>query len=185
MAVPTVLEMNQMLDSYKIRLNEFMGNMIHKSRLRLDSVRNSYILKNPLSLYEIKEQKLDNMIDVLNNFMIKRLENYQLQLNHVKSSYILKEPMKLFASQEEKVLFYEKSLYSNIRNIILKSDHRYKMLVNTLKLVNPLGILEKGYSLVKKEDEIIRSSEQLKVNDKIKLRFHKGNVEAIVESIEN
>ena len=93
--------------------------------------------------------------------------------------------MKLFASQEEKVLFYEKSLYSNIRNIILKSDHRYKMLVNTLKLVNPLGILEKGYSLVKKEDEIIRSSEQLKVNDKIKLRFHKGNVEAIVESIEN
>ena len=137
------------------------------------------------SLYEIKEQKLDNMIDVLNNFMIKRLENYQLQLNHVKSSYILKEPMKLFASQEEKVLFYEKSLYSNIRNIILKSDHRYKMLVNTLKLVNPLGILEKGYSLVKKEDEIIRSSEQLKVNDKIKLRFHKGNVEAIVESIEN
>ena len=125
------------------------------------------------------------MIDVLNNFMIKRLENYQLQLNHVKSSYILKEPMKLFASQEEKVLFYEKSLYSNIRNIILKSDHRYKMLVNTLKLVNPLGILEKGYSLVKKEDEIIRSSEQLKVNDKIKLRFHKGNVEAIVESIEN
>ena len=183
MAVPTVLEMQQILNSYKIRLNEFIGNTIHKSKLRLDGIKNSYILKNPLSLYEIKEQKLDNLIDVLNNFIMKKLENYELQLNHVRSSYILSEPMKLFQGQMEKVLFDQKTLCIAIKNIVLKSDHDYKMLVNTLKLVNPLGILEKGYSLVTKDDKVVKTVHNLGVNDLVQIRLHEGKVKAQIKEI--
>ena len=183
MAVPTVSEINHNIHSLEIRLNEFMGNCLSQNKLRLEHVKNSYVLKNPLSLYEMKEQKLDNMIDVLNNYICKRLENYQMELNHVKSSFVLKDPMRLFQSQKEVLLFEEKTLYNSIKNILLKSDHDYKLLVNTLKLVNPLNILEKGYSLVKKEDEVIRNASDLKLNDKIDVRFHQGTIEAIVQKI--
>lgn len=183
MAVPTVSEINNMLHSYDIRLNEFMMNALHQSKLRLDHVRNSYILKNPLSLYEIKEQKLDNMIEVLNNYMTKKLENYEMQLNHIKSSFVMRDPMRLFKGQQEKLVFQEKTLYNSIKSIILKSDHDYKMLVNTLKLVNPLGILEKGYSLVTKEDKVIKSSKDLSLDDMIRVKFHEGYVEAEIKNI--
>ena len=183
MAVPTVSEINHNIHSLEIRLNEFMGNCLSQNKLRLEHVKNSYVLKNPLSLYEMKEQKLDNMIDVLNNYICKRLENYQMELNHVKSSFVLKDPMRLFQSQKEVLLFEEKTLYNSIKNILLKSDHDYKLLVNTLKLVNPLNILDKGYSLVKKEDEVIRNASDLKLNDKIDVRFHQGTIEAIVQKI--
>lgn len=185
MAVPTITEINNMLNSYEIRLNEFTSNLLHKSKLRLESITSSYILKNPLSLYEIKEQRLDSIIDTLNNFITKKIDNYKLILDKLRSSYVLKNPMSLFEVKKEKLVFNEKTLYSNIKNIILKSDHEYKILVNTLKLVNPLGILEKGYSLVTKDNELIKDSSILKENDIVNVRLYKGNVTASIKEVNN
>lgn len=185
MAVPTMSEITNNINSFKIRLNEFMTNYLHRSKLRLDNIKNAYILKNPLSLYEVKEQKLDNIIESLNNFVLKKLDTYHMQLNHVKSSFVLENPMRLFKNQQEKLLFSEKSLYNSIKNIILKKEHDYKLTINTLKLVNPLNILDKGYSLVKKDDKVIKDCQDLKVNDIIKIRFSKGNIEALVKKIKD
>lgn len=185
MAVPTVSEINNMLNSYQIRMNEAVQNKIHQSKIKLEHLTSSYILKNPLSLYELKEQKLDTYIDVLNNFIHKKLDNYDLILNNLKNSYTLKNPFNLFEGKKERLLYQEKTLYHNIKNIILKNDHEYKLLVNTLKLVNPLGILEKGYSLVTKDDEVIKDSNDLKINDTIHIKLFKGDVTASVLNIKN
>jgi len=185
MAVPTIAEINNMLNSYEIRLNEFTNNLLHKAKIRLDNITSSYILKNPLSLYEIKEQKLDNLIDTLNNFINKKIDSNKLILDNLKSSYVLKNPMSLFEIKKEKLIYSEKTLYQNINNIILKNDHEYKMLVNTLKLVNPLGILEKGYSLVTKDDELIKDSNTLKENDIVSIRLYKGSIAASVTEVKH
>jgi len=180
MAVPTVSEIKNMINSYEIRLNEFISNMIHKNKIRLDAVVSSYILKNPLSLYEVKEQKLDGYIDILNNTINKKLENYNLVLNNLKSSYVLKNPMSLFEIKKEKLIFHEKNLYREIKNIIINKEHNYKLMLNTLKLVNPLGILDKGYSLVTKDANTIKESNKLKPNDIIDIKFRKGNIKSKV-----
>lgn len=185
MAVPTVTEINNTINSYEIRLNEYVSNAIHKNKLRLNNITSSYIIKNPLSLYETKEQKLDSYIETLNNNINKRLENYQLIINNLKNSYVLKNPLSLFEIKKEKLIFNEKTLYSNIKNIILKNDHNYKLLINTLKLANPLGILEKGYSLVTKDKELIKTSSDLKENDIINIKLHQGSVLASVKEVNN
>ena len=105
-------------------------------------------------------------------------------MNKIKNSFVLKDPKRLFKVKQEKLGFQEKTLYSSIKNIILKNDYNYKMLVNTLKLVNPLGILEKGYSLVTKDEHVVKSSKDLKVNDKIQVRLHVGKVNAVIEEVE-
>lgn len=66
MAVPTILEMDNALKYYKVRLNKAIKNLVNEKYIALRNIRNSYILKNPLSLYEIKEQKLDQLIDKVN-----------------------------------------------------------------------------------------------------------------------
>ncbi|MDE5539077.1 MAG: exodeoxyribonuclease VII large subunit [Bacilli bacterium] len=105
MAVPTIAEINNMINSYKIRLNEFTSNLLHKNKLRLNGITSSYILKNPLTLYELKEQKLDSLIESINNNLTKRLENYNLKLNNIKNSYVLKNPLSLFEVKKEKLIF--------------------------------------------------------------------------------
>ena len=79
MAVPTVSEINHMIETLRIRANEFMSNYLRRNQLRLDAVKNSYILKNPLSLYEMKEQKLDNLMESLNNYVLKKLAEMGMQ----------------------------------------------------------------------------------------------------------
>ncbi len=162
MAVPTVLDLNNILDNYKIRSNKFIKNYINTKFINLRNLKNSYVLKSPMSMYEIKMQKLDTYIDNLNNNIKIILNKKEQELDKIKLSYILQNP---------------KALINEKRN-------KYSLLVNTLKLVNPLGILEKGYSLVTIDNKIIKSNKDLKENDIIDIRLHEGNVKAMVKEIE-
>ena len=67
MAVPNMSDLVSHITQMKIRLNENIIKKINIEKLRLDSFKNSYILKNPLIIYENKKQKLDmiNEIDKL------------------------------------------------------------------------------------------------------------------------
>jgi len=138
MAVPVLTDVLVMLDNYKIRLRENILKTLKQSELRLNKVKDSFILSNPLAMYEVKEEKLNNYVMVLNNY---------------------------------------------ISDILLKKKHTLKLDLNTLKLLNPVNIMEKGYSLVKIDDKIIKDTKNLKVNDKVEIKLYKGEVIAEVKEI--
>ena len=162
MAVPTILDVNNLIENYKIRLNKNIKNMVNTKFIQLRNFKNSFVLKNPMSLYEMKEQKLDNLIESLKVDIEKILSEKQIKLNNIKLSYILQNPM----------------------GMIEKKKNKFDLLVNTLKLVNPLGILEKGYSLVETNGVILKSSNSVKINDEISIRLHEGKIKAIVKEVE-
>lgn len=163
MAVPTVLDIKNIIDNYKIRLNKNIKNMVNTKFIKLRSLKNSFILKNPMSMYEVKEQKLDALMDTLNKDIKNFLSIKENKLNQIKLSVVLQNPY----------------------NLIKDKKVKFDLLVNTLKLINPLGILEKGYSLVQMDEKIIKSSKDVKVKDVINIRLHEGKLKAEVTEIEN
>lgn len=138
MAVPVLSDVLLMIDNYKIRLRENILKTLKQSELRLNKVKDSFILSNPLAMYEVKEEKLNNYVMVLNNY---------------------------------------------ICDILTKKKHSLKLDLNTLKLLNPVNIMEKGYSLVKINDKIIKDANDLKINDKLEIKLYKGEVVAEVKEI--
>ena len=158
MAVPTVIDINTLLNNYKIRLNKNIKNMVNTKFIKWRSLKNSFVLKNPMSMYEIKEQKLDALLDNLNKDIKVILQNNEIKLNKIKMSYVMQNPMSL----------------------IDKKKNEYNLLINTLKLVNPLGILEKGYSLATINDKVIKSSTDVNIDDIINVKLHEGNIKAKV-----
>ena len=158
MAVPTVIDINTLLNNYKIRLNKNIKNMVNTKFIKWRSLKNSFVLKNPMSMYEIKEQKLDVLLDNLNKDIKVILQNNEIKLNKIKMSYVMQNPMSL----------------------IDKKKNEYNLLINTLKLVNPLGILEKGYSLATINDKVIKSSTDVNIDDIINVKLHEGNIKAKV-----
>lgn len=161
MAVPTVLDINNLIDNYKIRLNKNIKNMVNTKFIKLRSLRQSFILKNPMSMYEVKEQKLDSLIDTLNKDINKVLSDKDNNLNKIKMSVILQNPY----------------------NLIKDKKIKFDLLVNTLKLVNPLGILDKGYSLAQINGKTIKSSKDVSINDLIDIKLHEGSIKAEVREI--
>ena len=155
MAVPTII------DNYEIRLNKNIKNMVNQKFIMLERFKRSYILKNPMSMYEIKEQKLDNLIDNLKNNMQNILLNKTNTFNLIKSNYILNNP-----------------------DVLTKEiDKKLEILIKSLKLLNPLSILEKGYSVITKDDKVINNKDNLNKNDIIDIKLYKGNIKAKVMEV--
>ncbi len=183
MAVPTKMDIENLINQFKIRLNKNIKNLVNTKFIELYHLKNSFVLKNPMSLYEIKEQKLDKLIEEANKNIQIILDNkkhlLEMDLNKVK----LMSPSNIIINNKNKL----KELVVNLNNVMDKdlNNKKYQLdyLINTLKLVNPLNILSNGYSLVKKGDKLIKSSKDLKVNDTINIKFHKGEIESIVREI--
>ena len=75
LAVPNMIDLLNNINQLKIRINENMRKEINVNKLRLERFKKSYILKNPLVLYENKKQKLDMSLEKLNNIIKLKLEN--------------------------------------------------------------------------------------------------------------
>lgn len=158
LAVPNYVDIINLINQYRIRLNEGINNLIHKKQIKLGSIKEAYVLKNPLSLYEIKMQKLDNLVDILNGYINNKLDNAKLKFKNIIMSNIL----------------------SNPDNLFIKKNHQFEVLLNKIELLNPLKILDKGYSVVKKESKVVKNIKEVKINDKINITLSSGKLEAVV-----
>lgn len=185
MAVPNFVDLKTLLKQYQIRLNENMKNIINYNHKRLDNLKNSFILKNPMSLYEVKEQHLDNLIERNTKVLKNILHNNQIRLANLRNNYILKNPLMRYENKKIILNKYVDNLKKTIKSTINDKTYNYKLTINKLELINPLSILNKGYSLVTKDDKIIKNSQGLQVNDQINIRFVEGNIKAIVKEISN
>ena len=63
LAVPNTIDLINNIKQLELRLNKSISNKLEINKNRLDAILNSYIMKNPSTLYEAKIQSLDNLID--------------------------------------------------------------------------------------------------------------------------
>lgn len=183
MAVPTILDIQTILNQYKLRLNKNIKSLVNTKFIELYSLKNSFILKNPMSLYEIKEQKLDKLIDNLNKniniYLDSKKHILEIDLNKLK----LVSPDKLIINNQNIISELKNKLNNIIDKQIINTKHNLDYMINTLKLVNPLNILSNGYSLVKLNNKVVKSSKDLKLDDLVNIKLHDGEIVAKVEEI--
>ena len=113
--------------------------------------------------------------------MKKKLEEYENRLNTIKHNVVLKQPLASFEITKKNLENNQVKMNQFIKRYIEKKEHEMKLLANTLKLVNPLNILDKGYSLVAKDNKIIKDSDEIEIEDTIQIKLKKGELTAIVK----
>ena len=75
LSVPNTMDLINYIKQLEIRASKSMENIIDVKKSRLNSLVNSYVLKNPKNMYEIKSQKLDNLVDKLNIYIKRNLND--------------------------------------------------------------------------------------------------------------
>lgn len=183
LAVPNMMDVFKLIENYKIRMHSSMTNRLNFLRKRLDALANSYTLKNPSVFYEAKEQKLSILMDKLSTITLNRLELYKKRLETVTSAYVLKNPLSFYEKDEEKINLLKTRLISSMNVYSNAKSKTYELLLSKLDLLNPLNILKKGYSVVTKDEKVIKESNALKKGDKINIRLSTGEIGALVEEV--
>lgn len=152
LAVPNIFDVIKQINNFKIRLNKNINTKINYQKLKLDSIKSSFVIKNPMLMYENKKQKIDQLFENLNKNIFINVSKKRMELDNIKNHYILKNP----------IVLYEK-----------KKDY-LSNLIQKLELVNPLNILKKGYTLTYVEDKLIKNIKDVKIDDTIKIRLSDG-----------
>ncbi|MDD2435114.1 MAG: exodeoxyribonuclease VII large subunit [Bacilli bacterium] len=93
MAVPNIVDLIQYLDNLKIRFNEYMYRKINYNKLLLDTFKNSFILKNPMIMYDNKKQNLDLINERLNNLINNKLDKSRNNLERIIEKLELLNPL--------------------------------------------------------------------------------------------
>lgn len=79
LAVPNTIDLINNINQMKTRLGKSVLNKLELSKNKLNALLNSYILKNPKGLYEVKMQKLDNLVDKLNIYTTNIFESKEIK----------------------------------------------------------------------------------------------------------
>ncbi len=157
MAVPDIKEMWQYLNQVEIRSVNAINNIINSRKEYYLSISTKYVLKNPMTIYQIKGDKFDNLFErVINVF--KNIIN------------INKNKIDLL---NQKVLY-------GINNTLKNNRHNFVNTISKLEVLNPLLTIKRGYSIVRRDDKIISSSKDIKKKDIIDVELKDGKIKAEV-----
>lgn len=162
LAVPNMSDLKKHIDQLSIRLNEAIYKKVNYLKLYLDSVKNSFVIKNPGVMFENRKQSLDLMNTKLNELMLGKVDKLKNELEKIKKSYVLTNP---------------KLLYKD--NVVC-----LKNIIDKLELLNPLNILSRGYSITYMNDKALKSVKEVKKDDILKVKLYDGMLEAKVNKIE-
>ena len=161
LAVPNMSDLNKHINQLSIRLNEAIYKKVNYLKLYLDSVRNSFVIKNPGIMFENKKQSLDLMNSKLNDLMLGKVDKFKNELEKIKKSYVLTNP---------ELLYKDKMV--EIKNIIDK-----------LNLLNPLNILSRGYSITYLNDKALKSVGEVNKKDLLQIKLSDGFIDAMVTDV--
>lgn len=161
LAVPNIETINTYLETVMTRSTISINNYIDTKKQTLVRLVNSYVLKKPTAMYEIKEQNLDFLIDNLNKEIKKIIDNSKIRLYKVASSYVLTNPDIIYKFKAQ-----------NLEHII-----------NKLDVLNPMNTIKRGYSIVRKDNKVISDIKKIKIDDIININIRNGIINAKVVEV--
>lgn len=128
--------------------------------------------------------RIDAFLDSLCTGHIRRLDGARKHLNLLASSYVLTDPYRQVKQRREQIALYKDRLVSAQNHLIHNRKVRFVGSAAKLDALSPLKVLSRGYAITQtKDNTVIRSVNQIKIDDAINISVSDGTVSATVTSI--
>lgn len=150
-------------------------------------------------------KNIDGYVDRIKFILEDRLYKYTAFLDAKDKQITALSPSNKLYSLEKETELKVRHLDELMRSALAKADNRLEYLyksinqravqslekaqinldktVSLISALNPMSILNKGYSVVFKDKQVVSGANALADNDKIEIRFKDGSVTAVVENI--
>lgn len=183
MAVPARDELFERLLDRKRAIYNSLSNQIKNERKHLISLQTSYPLQFPERLYRPFTDRLIGLEGRLlrsgQDITGHRLSQYQ-RLNSMLSTF---SPEQRIKEGHKNIVALTERLTRGVHQDVRIQSDRFHASVRMLKALNPLTIMERGYSIVYQNNEVANSTKSLEVGGNIQIRLQDGTVEAMVQKI--
>lgn len=127
--------------------------------------------------------KLQNYNLRYKNALKKKIEIMKLRYEKCMMNKVFKDPLQNIHEKYISLDMINKSLQNSINNKVQISKTKMVELITKLDSLSPLKTLTRGYSILEKDNKIVKSVKSLNINDEISIRLIDGNAKAKVIDI--
>ncbi|MGE0631499.1 MAG: exodeoxyribonuclease VII large subunit [Pseudobdellovibrionaceae bacterium] len=117
----------------------------------------------------------------LQSAMQRNTESLKLKIQNF--SHRLGTPEKVIAAKTARFDLVKTQMQNAVVRSLEHSQGRFAKLAAVLDSISPLQVVSRGYSLVYKDKKLLKSSEAIKVGDRLQIQFAKGAADVEVKSL--
>ena len=139
-------------------------------------------LASPKSKLELEKKQVDNLVNTLHYFYKNQINDRTHYIKLLSQS--LQSPDDKIKRYKEKIVDLSSQLGHFYKQQINQKMYVYQTTLKTLEGLDPLKIMQRGFSLTRKEDKVITSIHQIKVDDTLDIQYKDGKALAKVISKE-
>ena len=179
----TKLDIMTYLKNQEKRMATAVQNTLSKKKEALRGLIQSVIFRQPERLYDGYLQRLDQLMlrlkQGLNGELVSHQQKVQGQIHRLEQL----SPIVKLQRYQDRIQQLQKLMRSQMAVIYDAKVAEVKRLSEALLMLDTSRIVARGFAIVKKEDAVVSSAEDLKVNDQVMLLMRDGQVDLEVKDV--
>lgn len=183
-ATPVLMEIHQQLRNLQTRLEQALSRQLQIKRERMQALANASIFQNPERIYQVYQQRVDQLEMRLQQMMQQSVQQKRQQLVKNQHRLELVSPIRRVQTEKQALQYLAKRLEQAQGQLMKDKKQQFQRVIQQLDLLSPLKIMNRGYGILQQEETIIKSVDQLEVNQELTIQLVDGTVRSKVTSVE-
>ena len=183
-ATPVLMEIHQQLRNLQTRLEQALSRQLQIKRERMQALANASIFQNPERIYQVYQQRVDQLEMRLQQMMQQSVQHKRQQLVKNQHRLELGSPSRRVQTEKQALQYLAKRLEQAQVQLMKDKKQQFQRAIQQLDLLSPLKIMNRGYGILQQEETIIKSVDQLEVNQELTIQLVDGTVRSKVTSVE-
>ena len=183
-ATPVLMEIHQQLRNLQTRLEQALTRQLQIKRERMQALANASIFQNPERIYQIYQQRVDQLEMRLQQMMQQSVQQKRQQLLKNQHRLELGSPSRRVQTEKQALQYLAKRLEQAQVQLMKDKKQQFQRAIQQLDLLSPLKIMNRGYGILQQEETIIKSVDQLEVEQELTIQLVDGTVRSKVTSVE-
>ncbi len=183
-ATPVLMEIHQQLRNLQTRLEQALSRQLQIKRERMQALANASIFQNPERIYQVYQQRVDQLEMRLQQMMQQSVQYKRQQLLKNQHRLELGSPSRRVQTEKQALQYLAKRLEQAQGQLMKDKKQQFQRVIQQLDLLSPLKIMNRGYGILQQEETIIKSVDQLEVNQELTIQLVDGTVRSKVTSVE-
>ena len=178
LATPNLANIKEMVSLYEKRIEQGLNVYLDNCKKSLVYLDQRLEAASPMSKLEKMYQKVSDYERYI-NLRINQIFNEKLHILDLNTQKLnSNNPKDLLDKYYKESVDYIKLIQLKFENILKNKRQELSLYTEKLKVLNPLNIMEKGFSVVYKDEKIIKSEQELKEDDIVDIKFFDGSKKA-------
>ena len=121
----------------------------------------------------------------LNQSLLNRLIRRRLRLERCLASNLFRRPQEILQERMQRLDQLQDRLAGAVENLLNRNQQRWQLANEKLNLLDPLRVLQRGYSVVRRQDgQVVRRAETVGQGDRLDVWLQEGRLGVVVTETE-